>query len=383
VVWRSLNSGEIWATTGGISMQKRLRRIGLLTGGGDCPGLNGVIRAVVKTAVHDYGMQVVGFKDGYYGLVKNLAVKLDYDDVSGIITKGGTILGTSNKANPFAFVVGKGKRMHKVDLSGRVFETVRKRRVSALVIAGGDGTLSIAKRLADKGLHLVGIPKTIDNDLMETDFTFGFDSAVQTASEAIDKIHDTAQSHHRVMIVETMGRYTGWLALHSAVASGGDVILIPEIPYRIEKVCQEVKNRSRRGRRSSIVVIAEGARPVGGKMFVRDRIKTSPDPIRLGGIGNILGKDIKRLTGLETRVTVLGHIQRGGTPTAFDRVLATRFGTQAVRLLVEGRFGEMVALQGNEIRSVPLALAVRDIKRVPPEHPLIQTARAVGSVFGD
>jgi len=364
-------------------MQKRLRRIGLLTGGGDCPGLNGVIRAVVKTAVHDYGMQVVGFKDGYYGLVKNLAVKLDYDDVSGIITKGGTILGTSNKANPFAFVVGKGKRMHKVDLSGRVFETVRKRRVSALVIAGGDGTLSIAKRLADKGLHLVGIPKTIDNDLMETDFTFGFDSAVQTASEAIDKIHDTAQSHHRVMIVETMGRYTGWLALHSAVASGGDVILIPEIPYRIEKVCQEVKNRSRRGRRSSIVVIAEGARPVGGKMFVRDRIKTSPDPIRLGGIGNILGKDIKRLTGLETRVTVLGHIQRGGTPTAFDRVLATRFGTQAVRLLVEGRFGEMVALQGNEIRSVPLALAVRDIKRVPPEHPLIQTARAVGSVFGD
>ena len=363
--------------------RKKPLRIGLLTGGGDCPGLNAVIRAIVKTAINDYQAQVVGFKDGYLGLVEGWGVSLSYNDVSGILTRGGTILGTSNKANPFEYLVKRGKGTKKIDASDRVFKTVKKFRLDAVILVGGDGTLSIGKRLYDLGLAVIGIPKTIDNDVMETDVTFGFDSACATATEAIDKIHDTAQSHHRVMIVETMGRYVGWLALHSGVAGGGDVILIPEIPYDINKVCKCLEERGRRGKRFSIVVVAEGARPKGGSLVIRARDEGSHDPIRLGGIGNVLSKEIGDLTGLESRVTVLGHVQRGGTPTPFDRVLATRFGAHAVRLVADATFGQMVSLKGTEITQVILAKAVSELKRVPLDSHLLAVARSVGTVFGD
>jgi len=359
-----------------------VRRIGILTAGGDCPGINAVIRAVAKTAMFDYGMEVIGFKDGYYGLVKNLVNKLDVDDVSGILTKGGTILGTSNRHDPFNFLIERGGRIIRKDYSGKAVDNLRKRKIGALVCVGGDGTLTITSKMMKKGVKVVGVPKTIDNDVNETDFTFGFDTAVQTATSAIDKIHDTAMSHHRVMIVEVMGRYVGWLALYAGVASGGDVILIPEIPYDIDKVCATLKKRSRKGKRFSIVVAAEGATPMGGKLIIKDIDRKSPDPIRLGGIGRFLSVQIKERTRLETRVTVLGHVQRGGTPSAFDRVLATRFGSAAARAVAEGDFGKVVCLRGAEIIRVPLERTIAELKKVPPNHQLIMAAKSVGTQFG-
>lgn len=362
--------------------RQAIRRIGVLTGGGDCPGLNAALRAVTKTAVREYGMRVVGFEDGYEGLVENRSRELGYDDVSGILTWGGTILGTSNKANPFCYPAGRGKGVTLRDLSGQAMRNARRLGVQALICIGGDGTLAIANRLCKKGLPCIGMPKTIDNDLSETDFTFGFDSALTTATEAVDKIHTTAESHHRVMLVEVMGRYAGWLALGAGVAGGGDVILIPEIPYRIEVICDLVKARYRKGRRFSIVVIAEGARPAGGDMVVDRVVADSPDRIRLGGIGRVLAREIEERTGLETRVTALGHLQRGGVPTAFDRVLATRFGEEAVRLAAAGKFGRMVAIQGMRIVSVPIARAVATLKHVSRESPLVRAAEAIGTCFG-
>jgi len=361
---------------------RAIRRIGVLTGGGDCPGLNAALRAVTKTAVNEHGMSVVGFKDGYEGLVEKKYRELSYDDVSGILATGGTILGTSNKADPFRYPVKKGAGVAFRDLSERAVQNARRLGVQALVCIGGDGTLSTAERLGKRGLPCVGIPKTIDNDLRGTDFTFGFDSALRTATEAIDKIHTTAESHHRVMVVEVMGRYAGWLALCSGIAGGGDVILIPEIPYRIEVICDLVKGRHRKGRRFSIVVISEGARAAGGKMVVERMVGDSPDPVRLGGIGRVLADAIEKKTGLETRVTILGHLQRGGGPTPFDRILATRFGVEAVRLAAEGKSGRMVGIRGDTIVSVPIYKAIEKLKSVPRHSPLIRAARAVGTCFG-
>ena len=366
-----------------MAADARVRRIGLLTGGGDCPGLNAAIRAVTKTAIREYGMSVVGFKDGFAGLVEDEVRELGYDDVSGILTWGGTILGTSNRADPFRYRVGKGRAASWRDLSARAMRNARRRGVEALVCIGGDGTLTIARRLGEKGLPCIGIPKTIDNDLRETDVTFGFDSALTTATEAIDKLRTTAESHHRVMVVEVMGRYVGWLGLFAGVAGGGDVILIPEIPYRLEAVCDVVKGRSRKGRRYSIIIVAEGAAPEGGKPAVDRIVAGSHDPVRLGGVGRALADEVEARTGLEARVTVLGHLQRGGEPTAFDRVLATRFGEEAVRLAARGRFGRMVGLRGAEIVSAPIRRAVERLKRVPRNHPLIRAARAVGTSFGE
>ncbi len=355
------------------------KRIGVLTGGGDCPGLNAAIRAVTKTAILHYGMEVLGIKDGYLGLIENRYTTLSYEDVSGILTEGGTLLGSSNKANPFGYPSPSGKLR---DLSGAVLENVKMMELDGLVCIGGDGTLTVAYKLYKKGLRLVGIPKTIDNDLGATDVTIGFDSAVITATEAIDKLHTTAQSHHRVMVIEVMGRYAGWLGLYAGMAGGGDIIIIPEIPYDIDKVCKRVTERHKSGKRFSIVVISEGARPKGGNMVVKKIVKDSAEPVRLGGIGNKIASDIENLTGLETRVTVLGHLQRGGSPSPFDRMLATRLGTFACGLLARGKFGRMAALKGQDIRAVELKDAVRSIRRVSRSHPIIKSGLAVGTSFG-
>lgn len=359
------------------------KTIGLLTGGGDCPGLNAVIRAVVKTAVNEYGVGVLGYRDGYYGLVAGKFFRLRWDDVSGILSLGGTILGTSNTHDPFRWAEKNGGKIVHRDRSAKAVANYRRNKLSALVIVGGDGTMASAGKLSKLGLNIIGVPKTIDNDLAGTDRTFGFDTAVQTASEAIDRLRDTAQSHHRVMIVEVMGRYAGWLALNSGVAGGADVILIPEIPYDLEKVCDCLRSRSRRGKRFSIVVAAEGARPRGGKMIVARTEAASPDPVRLGGVAQHLAHQVMAETGLDTRVTVLGHLQRGGSPLASDRVLCTRFGTRAAELAVSGVFGQMVALRGSDLVSVPLKQVAGKLSTVPTDHPLIAAARAIGTGFGD
>jgi 6-phosphofructokinase 1 len=366
-------------------MPEPIRRIGVLTGGGDCPGLNAVIRAVVKTALYHHGVSAVGFLDGFAGLVENRSVELTSEAVSGILTQGGTILGSSNLDNPFSWNVGvdaDGKPVKK-DRSDDAVAVYRAHKLDALVCIGGDGTLSIAGRLAEKGVRVVGVPKTIDNDIVETDTTFGFATAVNTAAEAVDKIHTTAMSHHRVMIVEVMGRYAGWIALYAGAASGSDVILIPEIPYKLSTVADFCLLRSKRGRRFSIVCIAEGAKPEGGELTVARVESRSHDPIRLGGVANRLAADLRDLAGLDCRATILGHVQRGGTPVPADRALATQLGHHAVNLLLAGKFNSMAAWRNDRPADVPIARVVDRQRLVPADHPLIAAARGVGTCFGD
>ena len=361
---------------------KRIRSIAVLTGGGDCPGLNAVIRAVTKTAINKHGIEVWGVQDGYLGLIKDRIALLSYNDVSNILTVGGTILGTSNVANPFRFAHRKGDRVQYRDVSDQCVRNLEKHGVQALVCIGGDGTMAVAARLAKKGLTIMGVPKTIDNDLYGTDVTFGFDTAVTTATEAIDKVHTTASSHHRVMIVEVMGRYAGWIALHAGVAGGADVILIPELPYELPKVCEYVLGRSKRGKQFSIVVVAEGAHEKQGQMVVRKRIASSPDPIRLGGVANKLAEDISAQTGLECRAVILGHVQRGGTPTPYDRALATNFGHTAIELLIKGVKNHLVVLKGGRFASIGLSRVADRIRTVPKRNELVRAATAVGTSFG-
>jgi phosphofructokinase-like protein len=357
-------------------------KIGVLTGGGDCPGLNAVIRSVVKTAIHDYDMEVVGFMDGYEGLIENRYTSLDDKAVSGILTRGGTILGTSNKADPFRFPILENDKWIYIDRSSQAIRNYERLGLDALVAIGGDGTMAATNGLQQLGMQAIGIPKTIDNDLHGTDQTFGFDSALQTATDAIDKIHTTAEAHHRVMIVEVMGRYAGWLALESGLAGGGDIILIPELPYDLNVICEKIRERNRRGKGFSIIVVGEGAKPLGGEMIVQKKIETSPDQIRLGGIANVLAKEIESLTNMETRVTILGHLLRGGIPTAYDRILATRFGTEAVKLVVQKKFGYMVGLAGQDIKSTPIKEVAGKFRLVPRDSALIKTANAIGINFG-
>lgn len=364
-------------------MAPQVKKIALLTGGGDCPGLNAVIRAVVKAAIRRYGMEVIGIEDGFSGLIQGRYRNLSVADVSGILPRGGTILGTTNRDNPFHYPVVEGGKKVWRDVSDRVLANLDALGAEALIIVGGDGSLKIGKELFAKGVPVIGIPKTIDNDLLSTDITFGFDTALVTATEAIDKLHTTAESHHRVMVLEVMGRYAGWIALEAGLAGGADVILIPEIPFTYERVCAKILERRDAGKKFSIVVVAEGARPQGEEMVVQRYIPESADPIRLGGIGQRVGEEIEARTGIETRVTVLGHLQRGGSPTPFDRILATRFGAAAVRLAAERRFGYMVALHTPRIEPVPLEEAVRELKRVSPEGELVRTARDIGIGFGD
>jgi 6-phosphofructokinase 1 len=363
-------------------MAQPIRRIGVLTGGGDCPGLNAVIRAVAKCAMRRYGLEVLGIEDGFQGLIENRMRPLSWDAVSNILTLGGTILGTNNKADPRRWPVPVGGQVQVCDTSERCLEHIAQRGLDALVVIGGDGTMTVASHFVRLGVSCVGVPKTIDNDLEGTELTFGFSTAMSVAAEAIDRIHTTAASHHRAMIVEVMGRNAGWLALCAGIASGSDVILIPEIPFDIETVCTEVLSRSRRGKRCSILCVSEGARPKDGKQVVSRVDPTSPDPIRLGGIGQVVGTEIETRCKVDTRVTVLGHVQRGGTPLPEDRVLATRFGHAAVELLMSGGAGRLVVLQRGAITDIELTSVEGKQRLVPPDHPLITAARDVGTCFG-
>jgi 6-phosphofructokinase 1 len=355
-------------------------RIGVLTGGGDAPGLNAVIRAVVKAAFHA-GIEVIGLEDSFDGLLDPSRTRvLTLKDVAGILRVGGTILGTKNRGNPFAYPVEVDGAL--VDYSDRVIQTFNQMGLDALVVIGGDGTLQIAHQFHLKGIPLVGVPKTIDNDIWGTTSCFGFDTAVSFACDAIDRLHTTAEAHRRIMVVEVMGRYAGWIALHAGVAGGADIILIPEIPYDIDKVIERLKERERGGARFSVVVVAEGARPVGGTVSVIEPAKRGQVE-RLGGIGATVAASLQERTGKETRCVVLGHLQRGGTPTAFDRVLATRFGGKAIELLQRGVFGRMVANNPPDIVPIPLSDVVGKVKTVPLDYDLLKTARAIGIAFGD
>ncbi len=360
----------------------KLQRIGILTGGGDCPGLNAVIRSIAKPAMAHFRATVIGILDGYEGLVEGRFRELTPLDVTGIINLGGTILGTSNKGDPFHYPMGAGKNIRIVDASQQVVETYRNLKLDALITIGGDGTQIIAHKLTKMGLNIIGVPKTIDNDLDATDITFGHDSARAVATEAIDRLQTTASAHHRVIVVETMGRYAGWIALGAGVAGGAEIILIPEIPFRWDKLFDVVLKRSK-GARFSIVCVAEGARPEGEELTIKEFDAKRTDPVRLGGIGERIAKRIEEETGLETRVTVLGHVQRGGSPTAFDRILATRFGAVALEAASRGEFGVLTSLQTNNVVTVPLERAVGRQRLVPPDSQLVFAARAVGTTFGD
>lgn len=360
------------------------KRIGILTGGGDCPGLNAVIRAVAKTAMSKYNASVIGIEDGFEGFVEGRMHEITNKEVSGILPLGGTILGTSNKGDPFHYPEEDLEgNIQIMDESVRVVKNYRRWGLDAVVAIGGDGTMNIALKLSELGLNIVGVPKTIDNDLAATDLTFGYDSAMAVATEAIDRLHTTASSHHRVMVIEVMGRYAGWIALGAGLAGGADIILIPEIPFRWESIYNKVRERSLHGKRFSIVCVAEGAKPEGGELVVKEYDIKRTDAKRLGGIGEVVGHKIAEDTGLETRVTVLGHLQRGGAPTPFDRNLATKFGVEACDLAAAGKFGVMVALRGNKIEPVPIKEAVARQKLVPLDCPEIRAARAVGTSFGD
>jgi len=330
-------------------------RVGVLTGGGDCPGLNAVIRGVVRKGVKEYGHDFVGFRDGWRGPLENLTMELGVDQVRGILPRGGTILGSS-RTNPFAVENGVE----------RIKDSLAAQGCDALIAIGGEDTLGVATKLADLGVDVVGVPKTIDNDLSGTDFTFGFDTAVNIATEAIDRLHTTAESHQRVLVVEVMGRHAGWIALHSGLAGGANIILIPERPFDIEKVCAQVESRFAT-HFAPIIVVSEGAVPVEGTMTLVSGEKDAFGHVRLGGIGDRLADEIQRRTGKEARAVVLGHVQRGGTPTAFDRWLATRFGLHAIAAVHDGDFGTMVALRGTDIVRVPLSEGTGQLKVVTPD----------------
>lgn len=358
------------------------RRIAILTGGGDCPGLNAVIRAAVRTALAG-GFEVLGVINGFAGLVEDWFRPLHDDDVEGILPRGGTILGTTNRDNPFHYPVQGETGLVYRDESGRVLDNLRRRKVEGLVVIGGDGSLNIAALLSARGVPLVGVPKTIDNDIPHTERTFGFDTAAMVAAEALDRLHTTAESHHRIMVLEVMGRYAGWIALHAGLAGGAHCILLPEIPYELAKVAAHIRQRAANGKPFSIVVVAEGAKPVGGEVTVARRVEGSFESIRLGGIGDKLAGQLEGATGMEARCTVLGHVQRGGTPTPYDRVLSTRYGVAALEAYLRGERGVMVALQGNRIVTVPLACVADQPSNVPVDGELIRVARAVGVVFGN
>jgi ATP-dependent phosphofructokinase / diphosphate-dependent phosphofructokinase len=357
-----------------------VRKIGVLTGGGDAPGLNAVIRAVVKAAFNA-GIEVIGLEDSFDGLLDPARSRpLTPRDVTGILRLGGTILGTTNRGNPFAYPVDTPDG--KADYSDRCIDTFTRMGLDALVVIGGDGTLSIAHQFYLKGIPVVGVPKTIDNDIWGTTSCFGFDTAVSFAADAIDRLHSTAEAHRRIMVVEVMGRYTGWIALHGGVAGGADVILIPEVPFDFARIVERLREREAYGAKFSIVVVAEGARPVGGSVTLVEEARAGHLE-RLGGVGARVAGELERLTRRESRYVVLGHLQRGGAPTAFDRTLATRFGGRAVELLQRGAFGKMVANHPPDIVPIPLADVVGKVKTVPLDYDLLTTARAIGIGFGD
>ncbi len=360
----------------------KVKRIGILTGGGDCPGLNAVIRGVTKPA-QDYGMSVLGIIDGFEGLVEGRARELKNDDVSGILGRGGTILGSSNKGDPFHWPELKDGKIEIVNRANSALKNYQAWNLDALIAIGGDGTMHICQKLGQMGMNMIGVPKTIDNDLEATDLTFGHDSAVYVVAEALDRLHTTASSHHRVIVMEVMGRYAGWIALNGGLAGGADLILIPEIPFSWEKVYDKILKRELQGKKFSLVCVAEGAKPKDGEMVIKGTDIKRHDPTQLGGIGELVAKRIEENTGRETRVTVLGHLQRGGSPTPFDRILSTKFGTYAIDLAARHKFGRMVALKGDLIKSVKIEDAISHQKLVQPNNQAVVAAKAVGISFGE
>ena len=374
-------------------MNKEIKKVAILTAGGDCPGLNPVIRAVTKTAITKYGLEVMGVRHGYFGLYHGDFIKLDLDDVEDIFTKGGTILFSSNKDNLFQYPVKdengdlvrdeNGKLVYE-DASDVAVKNLEEAGIDALFILGGDGSLTSARDFARKGVKVVGIPKTIDNDLAHTDYTFGFDTAVTVATDGLDRVRTTGMSHHRIMVVEIMGRGAGWMTLHAGIAGAADAILIPEIPFDINKVAEKINNDKKNGKDFSIVAVAEGAKGIDGKQVVSKIIEDSADSIRLGGIGAVVADQLEKLTGSESRATTLGHIQRGGTPTSRDRILSARYGYAAVELMMNGGYGRMVALQGDKIVNVSLEDVIgQKTKNVDPTGEFVTLAKAMGICFGD
>ena len=359
-----------------------IKRIGILTAGGDCPGLNAVVRAVSKNALN-HGIEVFGIRNGLDGLVRNDLFPITNETVSGILTLGGTILGTSNIANPFKYTLPPfGTPENPRNMSSVALHNFKAHNLDALITIGGDGTLHMSQAFVELGLPIVAVPKTIDNDLCATDQTFGFDSALAIATEAIDRLHTTAQSHHRVMIVETMGRYAGWIALRSALAGGGDIVLIPEIPYNDDVIVNHILARKNRGKTFSIVVAAEGAKNEAGEQAVARTVAGSTDAIRLGGIAYKLSDMIEKRTGIESRACVLGHTQRGGTPTAFDRWFSTLYGAKALDMVLEGKFGYMASFKNFQLGEVKIADAIAQLKRVDPNGEEVKAALEIGMSFG-
>ncbi len=366
-------------------MSDTIKRLGVLTGGGDCPGINAVIRAVTKTAIYKYGALVFGIEDGFQGLIENRIYELTSIHASGILTQGGTILGTNNRCDPREHYIGDDDEGNPrfADMTQRCVDHIREHQLDAIVVIGGDGSMSCAAPFVEAGINCIGVPKTIDNDVVGTEITFGFTTAVATATDALDRLHTTAMSHNRVVICEVMGRNAGWIALHAGVASGSDVILIPEIPFGIDNICAFVQSRIHRGRGFSIIACAEGATQVGGEQVVAKRDPRAPHYLRLGGIGQVVAEQITERTGIEARTTVLGYVQRGGPPVPADRVLATRFGHHAVELLMAGERGRMVVVRDGRMDHVELSRAAGAQRLVPLDDPLIAAARAVKTCFGD
>jgi 6-phosphofructokinase 1 len=357
------------------------KTIGVLTGGGDAPGLNAVIRAVVKTAANQFGMRVIGIEDSFEGLLEEPVVcELAPKDVRGLLPRGGTILGTRNRGS-FVERDAKGNLIYPEAIYNEAIENLKMLDIEALIVIGGEGTLGIASQFDKRGIPVIGVPKTIDNDLSCTELTFGFMTAIDIATEALDRLHTTAESHDRVMILEVMGRDAGWIAIHSGIAGGADIILIPEIPFSLEVVAAKIKERQIRGSKFTIIVVAEGAKEIGGSSHYIDFGTTTHAP-RHGGLGDHVSRELERMTKKESRCVVLGHLQRGGRPNAFDRMLATNYGACAVRALADGEHGTMVALHSGDIKTVPIADAIAKLKSVPPDGQLVRTARDTGISFG-
>eukprot|EP00831_Metopus_contortus_P003625 TRINITY_DN1133_c0_g1_i5.p1 TRINITY_DN1133_c0_g1~~TRINITY_DN1133_c0_g1_i5.p1 ORF type:complete len:599 (+),score=81.24 TRINITY_DN1133_c0_g1_i5:118-1914(+) len=369
---------------GEFYMANDIKKIALLTGGGDCPGLNAVIRAVTRSAILNYGYEVIGYKFGYRGLYNNDFIKLNLSTVSGLLPRGGTILYSSNKDNLFDYSIEENGKFIKKDVSDVAVENMKKEGVDVLIVIGGDGTLTSARDFSRKGVKVIGVPKTIDNDLGSTDITFGFNTSISVATEALDRLHTTAESHHRIMILEVMGRNAGFIALESGIAGSADVILLPEIPYDINKIVDKVEERKKQGKLFTIIVVAEGAKSKDGNVVVAKIVEDSPDPIRLGGIGNKLAEDLEKLVKeREVRCTVLGHIQRGGITCTYDRILSTRYGVAAVELIKNQKFGSMVCLKGNEITYDSLENVIGNNKKVDTNGELVTVAKKIGICFAD
>lgn len=371
--------------SGPLMEESMIKRVAVLTGGGDCPGLNAVIRGTVKSGILHYNWDMYGIKDGFDGLINpdNNINPLTLNDIRGILPKGGTIIGTSNRGNPFKYPIRKNGEIELIDASGKIFRSILEHKIDGLVVIGGDGTLNIANELYKKGANIVGVPKTIDNDISATDYTFGFQTAINTATDAIDKLHTTAESHHRIMIVEVMGRDAGWIALNAGIAGGADIILIPEIPFNFRSIISKIQSRNERGSAFSIIVVSEGAFEEGHENITVEEKQEKGDLPKLGGIGHYIDIELSDKTDFVVRTTVLGHIQRGGITSAYDRILSSRFGVEAANLVAQKKFGYMVSLKGTAISHVPIENAVGRKKSVNPDGQLVETARRLGISMGD